>query len=84
MLFKGIQHPYPKLTATPHLNSKVGRSLRSDRQEFYQLLSYKGDVDLESKLAEWENFYNFANPHGTHNEQTSYEVLRERLSTLHF
>ena len=24
------------------------------QQEFYQLLSYKGDVDLEAKLDEWE------------------------------
>jgi len=30
--------------------------IRSDEQEFYQLLSYKGDVDLEAKLDEWENF----------------------------
>ena len=43
---------------TPQLNGKVERSHRSDQQEFYQLLSYKGDVDLEAKLSEWENFYN--------------------------
>lgn len=39
--------------------AKVERSHRSDQQEFYRLLSYKGDVDLEAKLSEWENFYNF-------------------------
>jgi hypothetical protein len=32
----------------------------TDQQELYQLLSYKGDVDLEAKLDEWERFYNFA------------------------
>jgi hypothetical protein len=42
----------------------VGRSHRSDGQEFYQLLSYKGDVDLEAKLNQWEHFYNFQTPHG--------------------
>ncbi|WP_304193839.1 integrase core domain-containing protein, partial [Lentibacter algarum] len=52
---------------------------RSDQQEFYQLLSYKGDVDLEAKLDEWERFYNFARPHGAHNGQTPYEALRDKL-----
>jgi transposase InsO family protein len=50
-----------------------------DQQEFYQLLSYKDDVDLEAKLMEWENFYNFARPHGAFNGKTPYEALRERL-----
>ncbi|WP_169196412.1 integrase core domain-containing protein, partial [Devosia sp. MC1541] len=54
-------------------------SHRSDQQEFYQLLSYKGDVDLEAKLNEWERFYNFARPHGAFNGKTPYEALREKL-----
>ncbi|MGE4609964.1 MAG: integrase core domain-containing protein, partial [Paracoccaceae bacterium] len=62
----GIRHAYIK-RGTPQLNGKVERSHRSDQQEFYQLLSYKDDVDLEAKLAEWEKFYNFARPHGAHN-----------------
>ncbi len=45
----------------------------------YQLLSYKGDVDLEGKLSGWENFYNFNRPHGAFNGKTPYEALRERL-----
>lgn len=57
----GIRHAYIK-RGTPQLNGKVERSHRSDGQEFYQLLSYKGDVDLEAKLNEWENFYNFYRP----------------------
>lgn len=76
---KGIRYAYIK-RGTPQLNGKVERSHRSDQQEFYQLLSYKGDVDLEAKLDEWERFYNFARPHGAHNGQTPYEALRERLS----
>ena len=74
----GIRHTYIK-RGTPQLNGKVERSHRSDQQEFYQLLSYKGDVDLEAKLDEWERFYNFARPHGAHNSQTFYEVLRDKL-----
>ena len=56
---KGIRHAYIK-PSSPQLNGKVERSHRSDQQEFYQLLSYKDDVDLEAKLDEWERFYNFA------------------------
>ena len=75
---QGIRHAYIK-RGTPQLNGKVERSHRSDQQEFYQLLSYKGDVDLEAKLSEWENFYNFNRPHGAFNGKTPYEALRERL-----
>jgi transposase InsO family protein len=75
---KGIRHAYIK-PSSPQLNGKVERSHRSDSQEFYQLLSYKGDVDLEAKLAEWESFYNFSRPHGAFNGKTPYEALREKL-----
>ena len=51
----GIRHAYIK-ARTPQLNGKVERSHRSDQEEFYQLLSYKGDVDLNKKLDEWEQF----------------------------
>ena len=75
---QGIRHAYIK-RGTPQLNGKVERSHRSDQQEFYQLLSYKRDVDLEAKLDEWERFYNFARPHGAFNGKTLYEALREKL-----
>ena len=53
---KGIRHAYIK-PSSPQLLGKVERSHRSDEQEFYPLLSYKGDVDLKAKLAdEWECF----------------------------
>ena len=51
----------------------------TDEQEFYQLLTYRGDVDLEAKLAEWERFYNLARPHGAHGGKTPDEALRVRL-----
>ncbi len=75
---QGIRHAYIK-PSSPQLNGKVERSHRSDEQEFYQLLSYKGDVDLEAKLQEWERFYNLARPHGAHNGKTPYEALRAKL-----
>ena len=75
---RGIRHVYIK-PRSPQLNGKVERSHRSDQEEFYQLLSYKDDVDLEAKLADWERFYNLARPHGAHNGQSPYEALRDRL-----
>jgi transposase InsO family protein len=74
----GIAHKYIK-PRSPQLNGKVERSHRSDQEEFYQLLSYKDDVDLEEKLQEWEKFYNFSRPHGAHKGKTPYEILKEKL-----
>lgn len=74
----GIRHAYIK-PSSPQLNGKVERSLRSDQQEFYQLLTYKGNVDLEERLDEWERFSNFHRPHGAFKGKTPYEALRERL-----
>ena len=59
---KGIRHVYIKPRA-PQLNGKVERSHRTDQDEFYQLLEYVDDVDLNKKLAEWERFYNLTRPH---------------------
>ena len=75
---KGIRHVYIK-PRSPQLNGKVERSHRTDQEEFYQLLNYKNDVDLEKKLSEWEQFYNFARPHGAHKGKTPYESLRDKL-----
>ena len=52
---------------------------RSDQEDFYQLLDYVDDRDLNKKLAEWENFYNFPRPHGALAGKTPYEIFRERL-----
>jgi transposase InsO family protein len=75
---KGIRHVYIK-PRTPQLNGKVERSHRSDQEEFYQLLTYTDDVDLNEKLAEWERFYNYDRPHGAFDGKTPYEALRSML-----
>ena len=75
----GISHVYIK-PRSPNLNGKVERSHRTDKREFYQMLTYKGDVDLKDKLNEWEKFYNYVRPHGALNGKTPYEVLREKLT----
>ncbi|MDH3693958.1 MAG: integrase core domain-containing protein, partial [Gammaproteobacteria bacterium] len=71
-------HVYIK-PRSPQLNGKVERSHRSDQEEFYQLLSYVDDQDLNKKLDQWEHFYNFSRPHGAHAGKTPYEALREKL-----
>ena len=73
-----IRHVYIK-ARTPQLNGKVERSHRTDKQAFYQLLTHTSDVDLDQKLAEWENFYNYHRPHGAFQDRTPYEAFREKL-----
>jgi len=73
-----MRHTYIK-PRTPQLNGKVERSHRSDQEEFYQLLTYKDDVDLNAKLAAWEAFYNYNRPHGAFNGKTPYEMLKRLL-----
>jgi len=72
---KGIRHVYTK-PRSPQLNGKVERSHRTDQEEFYQLLTYTDDVDLNKKLEKWEQFYNFNRPHGAFDGKTPYEALR--------
>ena len=74
----GIRHVYIK-PRSPQPNGKVERSHRTDKHEFYQLLTYTDDVDLNRKLSEWENFYNFHRPHGAFDGKTTYEALNSSL-----
>ncbi len=75
---KGMRHVYIK-PRSPQLNGKVERSHRTDNEEFYQLLTYTDDVDLNKKLADWERFYNLDRPHGAFKGKTPYEALRSKL-----
>ena len=76
---RDIRHVYIK-PRSPQLNGKVERSHRSDKEEFYQLLTYTDDVDLNKKLEEWERFYNYDRPHGAFKGKTPYETLRNMLT----
>lgn len=71
----GMRHTYIK-PHSPQLNGKVERSHRTDQEEFYQLLTYTDDVDLNKKLDAWEQFYNYDRPHGAFDGKTPYEKLR--------
>ena len=74
----GMKHSYIK-PGTPQLNGKVERSHRTDRKEFYQLLEYTNDVDINRKLKDWETFYNYHRPHGAHEGKTPYEKLKSSI-----
>jgi transposase InsO family protein len=80
LLDRGIGHVYIK-PATPRLNGKVERSHRIDAEEFYRQLDGVVIDDAKifnDKLAEWENFYNYARPHGSLGGQTPYERLKQK------
>ena len=55
------------------------RSHGTNQREFYQLLSYEDDVDLDVKFVEWEDFYNYHRPHGGLGGKTPYERLVEKM-----
>lgn len=77
----GIRHVYIK-PRSPRLNGKVERSHATDDMEFYQLLTYTSDVDLNRKLKEWEDYYNFHRPHGSLGGRAPYEVLKAKLESI--
>lgn len=80
VLDKGVQHVYIR-PATPRLNGKVERRHRIDNEEFYRLLDgvVIDDIKLfNDKLLEWENFYNYARPHGALGGQTPYDRLKQK------
>lgn len=62
------------------MNGKVERSHLTDQTEFYQLVEYVDDIDIQKKLSEWETFYNMHRPNGALKGQTPYEVLKEKLT----
>ena len=77
----GIRHIYIK-PRSQQLNGKVERSHRTDQEEFYQLLTYTDDVDLNKKLKNWVEFYNFDRPHVAFKGETPYEKLRCTLKPV--
>ena len=58
---------------------KVEMSHLTDKKEFYQLLEYPDDVDLDKKIKQWEDFYNFDRQHDAFKGKTPYEILMYHL-----
>ena len=62
----------------PRLNGKVERSHRIDGEEFYRLLEgvmIDDTNQLNDKLQEWEDYYNYHRPHGGLGGRTPFEKL---------
>ena len=62
------------------MHAEAGEELSvTDQAEFYQLLTYTDDMDLNAKLKAWENFYNCDRPHICLDGKTPYEVMKSLL-----
>ena len=59
----------PIKPASPHLNGKVARSQKADRQELVD--ANPNSPELEWWLPEWQHDDNWDRPHGSLNGQTS-------------
>ena len=83
VLDKGINHVCIK-PRTPRLNGKVEGSHRIDAEEFYRLLEgiTIDDTGLfNTKLQEWEDYYNYYRLYGALRGQTPYERLKQKIQT---
>ena len=68
----------PNPPASPHLNGKVERGQKTDKEEFYRTLNLKDPtLNLEQELARWEHYYNFERPHSSLGGKTPHERFKE-------
>jgi len=65
----------PVKPRSPHLNGKVERSQRTDKEEFWSDFSSipKNLDDIREELALWQHYYNWHRPHGSLNGNTPVE-----------
>lgn len=68
---------------SPHLNGKVERSQRTDRVEFYATVE-RSDQQMETKLKEWQHFYNWTRPHAAHGGRAPMERYFEQQGKTPF
>ena len=52
----------PIAPRSPHLNGKVERTQRADREEFWDTID-PADPDIEMRLSEWQHHWNWHRPH---------------------
>ncbi len=54
----------PNKPASPHLNGKVERSQRTDKEEFYSTVELDL-ISLADSVSEWQHYYNWQRTHGS-------------------
>ena len=64
----------PNKPASPHLNGKVERSQRTDKQEFYSTVELDLEI-LKDAVSEWQFYYNWQRTHGSLNGLTPIEKV---------
>jgi hypothetical protein len=68
----------PNPPGKPHLNGKVERTQKTDKEEFYRTLSFKDkNLNLRRALAEWLDFYNYERSHSSLGGKTPHERFLE-------
>lgn len=72
----------PNNPGSPHLNGKVERSQRTDKEEFYS--TTKLDLhELQAKtLPEWQHYYNWQRAHGSFKGKTPMDIVCEHLDKI--
>jgi len=73
----------PIKPGSPHLNGKVERSQKTDLQEFYPTVDLTSK-ELETRLDEWQHYYNWYRPHGSLNGKTPMDRFFEWIEKTPF
>jgi len=73
----------PNKPGSPHLNGKVERSQKTDKEEFYATVDLKAD-NLEDLLTEWQHYYNWFRPHSSLGRKSPDERCLELSSITPF
>jgi len=69
----------PNKPGSPHLNGKVERSQRTDKEEFYSTVNLDLEELKNETLPEWQHYYNWQRAHGSFKGKTPMDVVCERL-----
>lgn len=69
----------PNKPGSPHLNGKVERSQRTDKEEFYSTVNLNLDELKNETLPEWQHYYNWQRAHGSLKGKTPMDIVCERL-----
>lgn len=62
---------------SPHLNGKVERTQKTDKEEFWSLIDLKDrNLDLNELAKEWQEFYNKKRPHSSIKGKTPWQKFK--------